>query len=432
MVESEIAPATPTGRHCAPEAGSYPHLESKAQASRKNAIWVIGLLVCLYSILGGLSVDLVLPAFPGIRRSFAIDTVAVQQILTCYLVAYACGCLVIGPLSDAFGRRPTLIAGLAIFTLASFAAILTDSYIILLVSRCVQGVGASAGKVVCRALVADRFDSVHAQKLLSAVTAMFLVAPALGPVVGGWLQTSYGWRSNFLFLALFSLATLVLYVAILRETHVGTGRSALQLGNMRQSFFTLARHRRFMLISITSGVCSAPMFLYVTSAPAVVLTHWSLGPSGYAWLSIPIAAGTLIGSMVCNRLSARVGRTKLASYALFSQIGFAATTVGVVWFAPEGYGKFAMLPIAMTAAASAAAFPVLMMTALDYAPAARGFASSLFNFVSLGLIALVGGLVAPLAAASALILAITAVGFSVVAAAFWVVARGATKSPRSA
>ena len=388
-------------------------------ATRANSMLVIVLLVTLNSIMAGLSVDLMLPALPGIQQTFSLDSIAVQQSLTCYLAAYALGCLVIGPVSDAFGRRPVLLAGLALFVLSTLIPVVTDSYIVLLLCRCLQGFGACTGKVVCRALVADRFDQAGAQKVLSLVTALYLVAPAMGPILGGLLYTNFGWRSNFAFMAISSFVTFVLYVTLLRETHDGTGIRTLHAVSMWRDTNALLRQHSFVLVAVVSGLCSAPMFLYVTSAPTIVLSHWRLDESGYGWLSIPIVAGTLLGSIVCNRLSATLDRHVLVTRALAALTAATALAILASWLAPNGYERLVVIPVALTATGSAIVFPALMVTSLSYAPSARGLASSLFNFISLGLLSVVSGLIAPIAAANAQSLALASCGFAIAATGLW-------------
>lgn len=387
--------------------------------ARANSMLVIVLLVTLNSIMAGLSVDLMLPALPGIQQAFSLDSVAVQQTLTCYLAAYALGCLVIGPVSDAFGRRPVLLAGLALFVLATLIPALTDSYMVLLLCRCLQGFGACAGKVVCRALVADRFDQARAQKALSLVTALYLVAPAMGPILGGLLYANFGWRSNFVFMAISSFITFVLYVILLRETHEGAGIRTLHAAAMWREINALLRQRSFVLVALVSGLCSAPMFLYVTSAPTVVLSHWRLDESGYGWLSIPVVAGTLLGSIVCNRLSATLDRRVLVTRALVALTAATVLAILTSRFAPNSYERLVVIPVALTAAGSATVFPALMVTSLSCAPSARGLASSLFNFISLGLLSVVSGLVAPIAATNAQSLALASCGFAIAATGLW-------------
>lgn len=379
------------------------------QAHRSGASGAtIIVLTSLYSIIGGLSVDIFLPSLPSIESAFDISRLVVQQTLTTYLVSYAIGCLVFGQVSDYFGRRPTMLLGLLVFAGASFIAFFTDSYSVLLLCRVIQGLGSSVGKVVCRAIIADQFDTQRAQKVLSAVSAMFWIAPVVGPILGGWLHASYGWRSSFLFMGLFALATLVLCFVLLRETNPGKASGSMVMHHFAGDVLTLLRHRYFVLVALLAGLFSAPMFLYVTSAPVVVREHWGLSDGGYAWLSVPIGLGILLGSITCHWLSSRLSRSTQTSLAISLLIVACAGAVALTSIFSPDDPRWLAIPIALCAAGSSMIFPVLMMHAFECAPESRGLASSLFNAISLGFLSFVGGVVAPLAATSASTLALAA------------------------
>jgi MFS transporter, DHA1 family, multidrug resistance protein len=172
----------------------------------KNVPLII-ILACL-SMLGAFSTDTYLPSFPSIAVEFQIGLDIVQQTLTVYLLAMAVMTLFHGTLSDALGRRPIILGGLALYVAASVGALFARNFSFLLLCRVVQGMFAGVGMVVGRAMIRDRFSGPEAQMVMSYTTVVFGLAPVLAPILGGWLEVAFGWRSVFGFLATFGFLLL--------------------------------------------------------------------------------------------------------------------------------------------------------------------------------------------------------------------------------
>jgi len=152
------------------------------------------------AMLGAFSVDAFLPSFPAISADFQVDAAVVQQTLSAYLLAFSVMSLFYGTLSDAFGRRPVILVSLVVFTLASAGAAFAPSFGWLLLCRVLQGLSAGGGRVIGQAIVRDRFAGAEAQRLMASITMVFGLAPAVAPVIGGYLHSAFGWRSVFVFL----------------------------------------------------------------------------------------------------------------------------------------------------------------------------------------------------------------------------------------
>src|SRR2546421_4240041 len=163
--------------------------------------WSFAALLAALATLGPFSIDAYLPAFAGIQESLQASPLQIQQTLSAYLFAFGLMFLFHGALSDSFGRRPVILAALVVFTVASVAAALATTVHALIAWRIVQGLSVGAGMVVGRAMIRDLFGPEDAQRLMSLVTLFFGLAPAVAPVIGGWLFTSLGWRAIFWFLA---------------------------------------------------------------------------------------------------------------------------------------------------------------------------------------------------------------------------------------
>jgi len=178
-------------------------------------------------MLGPFTVDTIFPGFPAVQREFTVDAVATQQIVSVYLFTFAVMSLLHGPLSDALGRRPVIVGGLAMFTVTSVLCALAPSMTWLLVGRALQGVFAGGGMIVGRTVVRDVFSGHPAQRAMSQMSMIFGVAPALAPIVGGWLLGWSSWRSIFWFLAIFAVVVLAAVMLLLPETHPPTRRTPL-------------------------------------------------------------------------------------------------------------------------------------------------------------------------------------------------------------
>src|SRR5690606_24330343 len=176
-------------------------------------------LLAALAMFGPFSIDTMFPAFPAMAGALGVSDVAVQQTLSVYLIAYAAVALFHGPLSDAYGRRRLILAGTAVFTLASVGCALAPDLNWLLLFRAVQGISAGVGIIVGRAIIRDLYDGPDAQRLMSTVTMIFGIAPAIAPIIGGWVFEWAGWQAVFWFLCVFGVLLWLACLLWLRETH---------------------------------------------------------------------------------------------------------------------------------------------------------------------------------------------------------------------
>src|SRR5436190_23496375 len=204
-----------------PERAQAQHI---AHSDRGHPWRLLALLIAVTSI-GPISLNILTPAMPGMIVSLGADASVVQLTLSLYLAGMAISQLVLGPLSDRFGRRPVMLAGLALTVVASFAALATTSIAGLIVSRTVQAFGATAGIVIGRAVIRDLYERDRAASMIGWVTMAMVIAPMLAPLLGGMLDTAFGWQAIFAFIGLSAAAVLVWAVVELRETRkVATGQ----------------------------------------------------------------------------------------------------------------------------------------------------------------------------------------------------------------
>jgi len=177
---------------------------SSAAAKTAHQHHGLPVLLAALSAVGPFTIDAYLPSFREIGQHFGASPVIVQQTLTAYMLPFAIMTLWQGALSDAFGRRRITLVMIATFLLASLGCMCASSIHVLIGFRVLQGVSAGAGMIIGRAIVRDLFDGAEARRLMSRIAAVFAIAPAIGPIIGGWLQVWFGWRSVFAFLAIFA------------------------------------------------------------------------------------------------------------------------------------------------------------------------------------------------------------------------------------
>ena len=195
-------------------------------ASGKRPLWVLLVTLASLTMLGPFTIDTAFPAFGRMGTEFHADTAEMQLVVTAYMLAFAAMSPFHGPISDAVGRRPVMIAGLSVYLLASIGCALAPNLTVLLAFRVLQGLSAGGGVIVSRAVVRDMFEGPQAQKLMSRVTMIFGIAPAVAPIIGGLLLRTGSWRSIFWFLVVVAALMIALVVFVLPESHPTHRRTA--------------------------------------------------------------------------------------------------------------------------------------------------------------------------------------------------------------
>lgn len=379
----------------------------------------LALLLGGLAMFGPFSIDTIFPAFPQIGAQLGADKLAMQQTISVYLVAYALMSIVHGPLSDAIGRRRVILGGLAVFTLASVGCALSTSLPMLLMFRALQGLSAGVGLIVGRAVIRDVLHGDDAQRLMSQVSMIFGIAPAIAPIIGGWILGWSRWPAIFWFLVLFSL---VLFVAVWRglpETHPPWARLPLQARPLLRGYLAVFVNPRFQRLAAAGAFNFGALFLYIASAPAFVLDILQLNARQFAWFFVPTIGGMMLGAFVSGRAAGRISGARLAN------LGFVCC--GVAMAANVSYSllvttpalPWAVLPMMLNAFGIALVFPILTLAILDMYPRQRGSASSLQAFTGLVLHSLIAGVISPLLSGYALWLAGGAALFALLGWLFW-------------
>jgi DHA1 family bicyclomycin/chloramphenicol resistance-like MFS transporter len=375
-------------------------------------------ILAALSMLGALSIDAYLPALHSIARIFEATPAAAQQTLTVYLAAFAFMTLFYGTLSDSFGRRPVLLLAMLLYVLSSIGAGLSTSLGMLILFRFLQGLTAGAGSVIGRAVVGDLFTGADAQRVMSYISVVFGLAPAIAPVLGGWLLASFGWRSVFWFIALFSGLLLLLCLQSLRESLPVEKRHPFHFRPVLKNYLHVGSCAPFMLqcFSITFGFWG--IIMYVGSAPAFVMDILHLRETDFGWLFIPLISGMTAGSWTAARVSHRFKASTMIATG-FAIMGVASMANVLYAALVPAKIPWAILGPMIYCFGMSLSAPAMTVRTLEIFPRHRGLASSLQTFIFMGLFALGSGFVCPLLFGSAWKLAASVAAGVVLSAICW-------------
>jgi len=384
----------------------------------KGPRWALAILLAVLGMLGPFSIDTYIPAFSAISRSLHATPIEMQQTLSAYLFGFAFMNLFHGALSDSFGRRPVILWGLAVFTLASLGCALSQSVGQLIFFRALQGLSTGAGIVVSRAVIRDLFPPSEAQRVMSQVTIFFGVAPALAPVVGGVLAEAVSWHAVFWFLVGVGVVLWALNWRMLPETLHKNDRQPLQFGNLMRGYWMLLTDVRFLLLALASGVPFNGMFLYVLSAPAFLGDVLHLRPTQFFWFFIMSIAGIMAGSWLSGRKAGKVAPKNQIMQGFRIMLAVSVLNIAAnALFTP--HALWSLWPITVFAFGWALMVPVVTLLVLDLHPERRGMASSLQAVVGSTANGIVAGIVAPLVMHSAMGLALMSAAFLAVGLVAW-------------
>ena len=384
--------------------------------------WALAVLLAVLGMLGPFSIDTYIPAFSAIAQSLNATPVQMQQTLSAYLFGFAFMNLFHGALSDSFGRRPVILWGLAMFTVASLGCALAQNVGQLIFFRALQGLSTGAGIVVSRAVIRDMFPPSEAQRVMSQVTIYFGVAPAVAPIIGGVIAEYLDWHSIFWFLVGVGVVLWLANWRLLPETLHVQDRQPFQVRNLMRGYWELLTDARFLLLALASGVPFNGLFLYVLSAPAFLGDILQLRPTQFFWFFVLSIGGIMAGSWLSGRMAGKVKPKNQIMQGFRIMLGVSAiNVVANAVLTPNAW--WSLWPVTVFAFGWALMVPVVTLLVLDLYPARRGMASSLQAVVGSTANGIVAGVVAPLIMHSALGLAIMSTAFMAVGLLAWLCLR---------
>lgn len=269
------------------------------------------LILCLISSLGRFVLDSYLPSLPAISTYFNISDESTQLTLTIYLLGFALSQLVYGPLSDRYGRRAIILFGMTIFLIGSFVCTIAVSPTVLLISRFVAGVGAGACGVLNRAIASDCFKGAEFSKAWSYTTTTLVLTLIIAPVLGGYVQDSFGWRANFVVATLFVITVFFIVVWFLPETNTHNEKHTFKINAILHTYYKILISRTFLMCTLCYTLAFSGLIIYFQVSPLLYIRVFGLTATQYGWSSLIIAFSYLIGGLLVNKLAKRIGIRQL-------------------------------------------------------------------------------------------------------------------------
>jgi DHA1 family bicyclomycin/chloramphenicol resistance-like MFS transporter len=343
----------------------------------------------LLTAIGPISMALYTPAMTEIVAAFGTSEALVKLTLTFYFGGFACAQLVAGPLSDALGRRPITFAFMAIYCAASLAALAAPNVHVLMLARFVQGVGASAGIAISRAIVRDLFHGEKSSRIMNLIGIILAVGPAAAPTIGGLVLMAAGWRAIFLVMVLFGLLVITATALWLRETVVPDARR-LHPRTLAGSYGEVLASRHFLVTSgIVAGAVGA-LYAQATFLPFILMERIGLSPAEFGLGMLFQSGSFLAGSLLFRALMPHTSAYRLVGPGLvLIAIGSLGTTLLLFW---EPSFLRVMVPVAFYAFGIAFVLPAMTTAALAPFPRIAGAASSMMGFLQMGSGLVVGSL----------------------------------------
>jgi len=390
------------------------------EASRlwRGPRWTLAILLAGLAMVGPFSIDTFLPAFTGIAADLNATPLEMQQTLSSYLFGFAVMNLFHGSISDSVGRRPVILAGMALFAVASAGCALSGSIGQLVFWRTVQGMSAGAGVVCSRAIIRDMYPVHEAQKVMSQVTLFFGVAPAVAPMVGGLLFVHLGWRAVFYFLVGVGVVLFVSQWRLLPETLHKKDRQSFHPMVLLREYARLTTSRSFLALAFAAGIPFNGVFIYILSAPVFLGEHLKLAPTQFFWCFVCVVSGIMGGAFWSGRLAGKIKPRQQVRRG-FIIMGAMTGLNLLMYFAFEPNAFWALPILAVFALGWSLVTPVITIMALDQVPERRGMASSLQACIASLANGAVAGLLAPMVMHSPMLLALSSAVMMLIGLLSW-------------
>jgi MFS transporter, DHA1 family, multidrug resistance protein len=380
-------------------------------------VFLVPLILAGLSMLGPFSIDTPFPAFREMAEDFDVTSDEMQLVVSAYLISFGLMSPFHGPLSDAIGRKPVIIGGVTLYAGASIGCALSPSLEWLLVFRVLQGLSAGGGVIVSRTIIRDVYEGPQAQRLMSRVTLIFAIAPAIAPVIGGLLLQLGAWPIAFWFMACVALLLVVVVAVALPETHPPERRIPLRVGALVRSLAAVGRSGAFHRVAWAAALSFAGQFIYVSGASIIVVDLLGLGELDFWILFAPLVLAVMIGSQISSSAAGRIPSNVLVTGSLVFGVVAALVNTGIA--AADAGLPWVVLGPALIGLGTVTAYPSMQLILLDMFPTGRGSAVSLFTFFTLLLNGLIASLLAPRVTDSLTTLAATSTVIVAAGLALW-------------
>jgi len=358
---------------------------------RDNLIVVI--LLTMLTALGPITTDLYLPALPSLQAAFQTDVSTVQLTLSLYLVVFAICQLFYGPLSDRFGRKPIILIGTIIYLGGSIVCIIAPTIDVLITGRVLQALGGCAGVILGRSMVRDIYGQSGAAKILSYMGTAMALAPALGPIIGGYLTIIYGWQASFWLLAIFGGLCVLGIIVILQETNQHKDPYAIHPKQTLRNFITLLKDRNYTVYLLIASFTYSGLFSFISGSSFVFIKVLGLTPDQFGYCFAAAVGGYMVGTQVGGRLVGTMGISRIVKYGslLCAASGSVMLIMGL---ASVNHVAAVLLPMVIYMVGLGMTLPPALAGLIGPFPKMVGAASSLAGFVQYSFAAFVGLMVA--------------------------------------
>jgi MFS transporter, DHA1 family, multidrug resistance protein len=351
---------------------------------QRTPVRLLALLVAMSGV-SSLSLNILVPAIPSLVAKFATDPANVQLTVSLYIMGLAVAQLVFGPLSDRFGRRPVVLAGMALASVASAWAVFAGGISTLVASRVLQSLGASTGQTIGRAIIRDLYERERAASMIGLVTSVVVIMPMLAPLIGGVLDTVLGWEAIFVFSA--AVTSLVFIWAVIALPETRKPAAGVEGNRFSSDLRALATSPRFFGYALCAGLGSAPFFSFLGGAPHVVVNMLGRSSAEYGlWFFLP-SIGFMAGNFTVSRFAARFGLNRLIWCGIaFTVAGCLLTILSYLAF-PGWEMTSLFLPHVVVGFGNGLLLPTAIAGAVSIRPHVAGTASGLTGFIQMGICA---------------------------------------------
>jgi DHA1 family bicyclomycin/chloramphenicol resistance-like MFS transporter len=391
-------------------------------SGRQRFVYV--LVLGALTALGPFTIDLYLPSLPDVQRDFGVGTSLVQLTLSATTIGFALGQLLVGPWSDAVGRRVPLIAATGMHVVASILVAVSPSIGWLIRVRGLQGFGAAAGGVVAVATVRDLFGGYPLVRMLSRLALVSGLAPVIAPLAGSALLLVFPWRGIFWVLAAYGLLVVAAAIVFIVETLPAHHRKTGRVGAAAR-YRALVADRQFVGIAILSGMVFTGLFAYLTTSPFLFQDHYHFTAQQYGLLFAVNSVGVIIGVQTSSRIARHVGPQWILAWA---GVGLLVTAIVIVGDSLLGAGLWGtLIPLWFFVTSCAFCFPCLQALALAHHGGEAGTAASVLGAANFGIAGLISPLIGVFTVSNAIPMGVMMIGTSIVGIlALWLIVRPST------
>lgn len=386
-------------------------------------------IVSLLVLIAPFSSGIFLPSMLSMARDLATDYASIQLALSIFMMGIGVSQLIIGPLSDRFGRRPVLKWTMILYVASSVACVVAPTIEALLAARVVQSFGGCAGLVVGRAIIRDRFEGARAAQAYAYIATALGAGPMLGPIIGGQLEVWLDWRASFAFLTVLGLVALAAIVRALGETNPAANREAIGPRRVARGYASLLGDRRYLGYVLTITFAYAGVFAFVSGSAFVFIDLLGVAPDAYGGVFAIAAGGYGAGTLVASQITARFGIDNMIRAGGLIAAASTLVLAGIAW--ADGLSVWAIVvPVTLFTFGTGLIFPNCQAGAIGPYPRMAGAAAALLGSIQMVAAALIGALVGQLhdGTAGPMIVVMAGCGLGIPAAHFMLVRRPAARA----